>query len=335
MFKHLTKKAKIFIATFIAFFVIIILISILSLTNNSTQDYTSSGNINITNWSDHTSAPVGYKGYLQDLIWATIKEQNPSTPVTAIIRENTKQEEKTGDTLRTSFIIDLPDQKYSFRGHFFWAEGQTKAFTDPTVYLSCPLASEVIYPESPCLIGTHADQLSAYLPTELTLDDGTQLNLTLNKYADYQKFANQPYVSVSIPTCKDYAQLTGALSKVNAWLESLYQKPSDFHIEISCMSCNLNSEVTGTDRCLLTNDTDNQSDPLLNELPYADVNFKVEPSTTEGKKIRIIILIDRASKYYPSRIDEGREAYLKQALDWIKSRGFNISDYPYEVSVQY
>lgn len=332
-FQSLSKQAKIFLFSTLGLFLIILIISITSILSqkDSGSDY-----IRIDNFSENTSAPNGYRRYIEDTIWQTIAQQDGVTRedlASATIRQGSTTGQVDNDITTTSFLVDIESLHYTFRITFNWNQKTNKIPTDPYISVTCPKPEEVIYTETRCPIDATL-QLRDYLPHELTLSDGTQINLTLERYAEYQNHGNEQYLFVSLPTCNNYNQLLESKEITERWLNSLYADMSNLRIEVSCSYCPLNQTQTGTDRCKLTN-TDTENTSLLNQLPYADVNFKIEPLDPSTHTIKIIRFIERSSPDYPNHIQEAESRYLNEALDWIKSRGFNPTDYPYTVVTEY
>lgn len=324
---NLPKSIKII---FLSLIILVFLILILLFTPQNIE----SNHIRIDNFSTITSAPDDYCKYIEETIWNTIKDQQGITEndlKTATIREGSSSEDTNGDIVSTSFLVDIDSLHSSFRVNFLWNKKQSKVPSDPTISVTCPSADEIIYDDFICPIDASI-AIKNRLPHEENLKDGTQINLTLEKYTSYQNHAGKSYLSVSLPTCNNYDQLLEAKDLTKSWLDSLHLDYSNLRMEISCSNCSLNSDPTGTDYCHITNDSSENSN-LLNLLPYADENFKIEPIDTN--RIRIIIFIDRASPDYPDRLEDAKNHYLEEALSWIKSHGFNPEHYPYETTLEY
>lgn len=326
---HLTQKSKIIIFCGILLTFILLIIFLLINSNSFKSEH-----IRIDNFSATTSAPDDYRKYIEETIWNTIKDQQGITKddlKTATIREGSSSEDTNGDIVSTSFLVDIESLHFSFRVNFLWNKKQSKTPSDPTISVTCPSADEIIYDDFVCPIDASI-AIKNHLPHEEVLKDGTQINLTLEKYAPYQNHAGESYLSVSLPTCNNYDQLLEAKDLTKSWLDSLHLDYSNLRIEISCSNCSLNSNPSGTDYCHITNDPSENSN-LLSLLPYADEDFKIEPIDTN--RIRIIIFIDRASPDYPNHLEDAKARYLEEAISWIKSHGFNPEDYPYETTIEY
>lgn len=327
-----SKKAKIVLLSLAVIFALVIIISVIALIipkNPSTH-------IHIDNFSEITSAPDEYRKLIEDTIWNTIQNHSEITQKdlsNATIRKGSSSEDTDGNLVTTSFLVDLESLHYTFRVTFFWNNSQKKVPSDPTISVTCPSADEIIYDDFVCPIDASL-AIRNHLPHEETLKDGTQINLTLKRYDTYQNHAGESYLAISLPTCNSYNQLLEAKNLTEKWLGSLHLDASNLRLEISCTNCPLNSNPTGTDYCHLYSDSTENS-TLFSVLPYADANFKVEPIDPSTNRIRIIIFIDRSSSDYPSHTDEARSRYLNEALSWIKSHGFNPSDYPYETTTEY
>lgn len=333
LIQNSSRQAKIVFFTLLFGLVLVIGLSVFFLTRSNEE---ASDHIYIEDFSNYTTAPDGYRRYSEELIWQVLQKLDniPTEEIShAKIRENSFSEQSSGDIVITSFLVDLESLRYTFRITFNWNQKNQQASKDPVISINCPTPEEIIYPDTKCPLEITL-QLRNYLPHEEHLSDGTQINLTLQRYAAYQNHANETYLNVSLPTCHSYEQLLEAKNVTQKWLNTLSLDSSNLRIEVSCSDCPLNQKPTNTDRCKITNiNTENSS--LLSELPYADVNFKIEPAESNDKKIIIIIFIDRSSSDYPNNIKDAESRYLNEALNWIKSRGFDPSAYPYETKTEF
>jgi hypothetical protein len=332
LIQNSSRQAKIIFFTLLFGFILIACISIFFLTRTNEE---TSSHIYIEDFSSYTSASDGYRRYSEELIWQVLQKLDniPTEEISnAKIREDSFSEQTSDDIVVTSFLVDLESLHYTFRITFNWDQKAKQASKDPAISINCPTPEEIIYPDTKCPLEITL-QLRNYLPHEEYLSDGTQINLTLQRYATYQNHANETYLDVSLPTCNNYEQLLEAKNITQKWLNSLALDSSNLRIEVSCSNCPLNQTQTNTDRCKVTN-INSENSSLLSELPYADTNFKIEPADSSDKKIKIIIFIDRASSDYPNNIKDAESRYLNEALNWIKSRGFDPSTYPYETKTE-
>lgn len=289
--------------------------------------------------TNNSPTPEDYLNKSKDTIWETIKtiDGTSRTDVdNAVVRANSFSESKKNNTTTTSFLVDLDSIHYSFKISFTWKTTPDKDFSNTTISLKCPDKSEIIYTDTACPASVSKNQVEDYLPHEEQLDSDTKVSLSAKRYDSYQKYPNERYILAQVNSCTSKDTISRALSKVNDWIKSLYINPDDLHIEVSCNYCALaNDGNSGTSYCKTTNDQANSSYPLLNELPYADVNFKVEAVENANEKLNIIIFIQRYQLNHPEKAAELEKEYQNEAFNWIKSLGYNIEDYPYRITVEY
>lgn len=223
-FQNASIKAKILTFGGIFLFLTIIIISIINLIGTSNQSEPI--NIDIVNYSEsfeNTKLPDYYQDQIQQYIWTeignTANAENYENPenIPATIRPGSI---KKTDEDQYFLIVDIEPLRYSFRVSFFYnPELANQPYVEPGYYIECPHPDEVIYPDTPCPLGTPIEQVKRYLPISLTGDGFTEDVHALTS-------STGDYIMVKVNTCNDNDLPIGNMLFRN-WLKELYIDPND------------------------------------------------------------------------------------------------------------
>ena len=222
--QNATPKAKALLLGGLLLFLAIIIISVINLVLTRRSEPI---HVDISNFSesfDNLDLPETYQLQAQRLIWPYLKDVdsvNQSDPIPATIREGSI---KKNDYNQYSFIVDVEPLRYSFKITFFW-NPENQPYLEPGYTIECPSSDEIIYPDTPCPVGTAVDQIENYLPATIDFNDTSIEAKLINSMKGY-------YILAKVDTCDEDVQAAGNIFFRN-WIKQLNFDPNDFTIVIA------------------------------------------------------------------------------------------------------
>lgn len=223
-FQNATTQAKILVIGGVTVFVTIIIISIINLLPK--YYYNPADNIDVVNYSsslEQYGLPSNLLDILRRQVWDYIKDNEKASQLSTIpitIREETVRKNENHEY---TFVIDIEPLRYSFHVTYSWnPEYAGKPYYTPAPLLECPYPDEIIYPDTPCPIGTPIDQIERYLPTKLSYD-GVSINAKITDSMIGR------YIIVEVDTCDEKIQDEGDIFFRN-WVKQLYLDPNNYDI---------------------------------------------------------------------------------------------------------
>lgn len=232
LWQNTTTIQKFIIALIPIAILIIVIIAIISLTSQK-----DTGIVQITNFSEYSTAPTEYKTAIENGILATLNnnftvsldvKEIPST-----IRQNTYNEDTTDNITTADFIVDIPSFEQSYKIEFSYSQTQkVSQSNDPhdyTVSITCPQYTDLIY-DQPCRASANIiDDLSIYLP--YTHSGSAPYRLRIATYNSGSEYAGQKYLSAIIYSCNDEQLFQTGKNEIVNWLNIRRFSTSDFPIE--------------------------------------------------------------------------------------------------------
>lgn len=228
----LLQKIIILIIPFII--VMIIVVTIISFIFNQKDNNI----IQITNFSEYSTAPTEYKKSIENDLLSTLRNNNTisldTTDIPATIRQDSYSESTYDNVTTADFIVDIPSYEQSYHIEFSYSQtqkvSQSNEPNDYTVNITCPSYTELIY-NKPCLASTNIiDDLAIYLPYS---NSNTTVPYTL-KIATYNSgssYAGQKYLSAIIYSCNNEQLLQKGKEEIADWITIRKYNISDFPIE--------------------------------------------------------------------------------------------------------
>ena len=102
----------------------------------------------------------------------------------------------------------------------------------PDVTIACPVYTDVIYPETKCVISDDAyDQIEMYLPYAGTTEAGVAVKISKRDYDDYQQRKGGNYLAVTMDTCDDAAKVAAGQQYFAEWMQTRYLDVDDYYVE--------------------------------------------------------------------------------------------------------
>lgn len=256
--QNTTNIQKAIIFTIPIIFIVIIIISLITIFNhqNNSFDDTDAYHINITNFNQ-TGAAHDYQLALQKSLWQTLQYSNVpyDTNTTAEIRDNTFSKKINNDFTIANFLIDIPSLKQTFNIEYFWPTDSTKIDTSLedqySINITCPEYSKAIYPGEICRISSNPyDSIDQYLPY-YGFTDNLEISIEKQRYANDNipvtagnsvdnystdtvtpdQYSGQNFLWITINTCNDPNLLATGKTYLKNWLTTRLVNPDDFLIE--------------------------------------------------------------------------------------------------------
>ena len=233
--RNASNKMKLLVFGIILLILTIIIVAVVHFATSRKQPEPT--NVEIDNFSSSLSSadlPDYYQAQIQQYLWTKLKHLpnvDKDTVFTATIREGSI---KKNDEDKYTLLVDIPDLRYTFQISFFYNPElfANNPYAEPSYYIGCPIADEIIYPETKCPIGTPIDNIKRFLPIAITTPSGHKIFTKIETYADYQEYANEQYLAVYVNSCGDKSVLPATEKAFRKQLKEYALDPNDYHIEI-------------------------------------------------------------------------------------------------------
>ena len=227
---NVSPKAKIgILCGFFAAIAIIIAVIIILAVSAKTEQIP----VEIADFGGAEVVPSSYKNDIRRLIWKMLEGVDGLEDVSvddAVVREGSYREERNGQAVSAKFIVDIESLHYSFEVSASWVSAGDNS-SDPTLHVTCPYYTDVIYTDKKCIAASPIEQLRRYLPHYERLSNGALYTAELRKYDSFQTHAGETYLAVSVPTCDDKI-VEEAATDLRKWLKKIYLDPNDYYIEM-------------------------------------------------------------------------------------------------------
>ena len=246
LWHNTTKTQKIVILSFPIILILVFIISIILIINQSQKIDPDSYHIDITNYNI-TDAPEKYKLPLQLQVWNHLIYANPpiATVTTATIRENSFIKSSDDTFSYTSFLLDIPEFKQTYEIKFTYLNQNiknTQYGEDYIINISCPNYTDTAYPDSICYISNDPYvNIDQYLPYSGYTTNNTEISIQKESYIDSStededpsidsSIAGKNFLWVSLNTCHNQDLLNEGMEYTHNWLKTRLTNPDNFLIE--------------------------------------------------------------------------------------------------------